>query len=140
MKKKSAEQRQQEIKHQMRISAGLIKDVSPDVKEIVFEFKLKDPDGSIISPNYKPSYSSYKRLPQDSAFFQFECNNHECVNGGFGLTKEIKNMTHVHKLNSFGTLICQGWQDSERVDQHSCLNELTYSVRIVYWEKSQDRY
>jgi|APSaa5957512535_1039671.scaffolds.fasta_scaffold29284_1 hypothetical protein len=134
MKKKSTEQIQNEIKHQKIINAGFIKDIYPELKEINFEFKIENPDGLSISPNYKPSYSKSKRLPQHSACFQFECKDRECVNGGFNLTKEIKNMIQVHKLESSGQLICQGWQDPQRINQHHCLIELNYIIRILYKE------
>ncbi|MBC8549968.1 MAG: hypothetical protein H8D23_09980 [Candidatus Brocadiales bacterium] len=136
MKKKSAEQIQKELKHQRMISVEFIKDIFPDIKEIAFEFKFDDPDGPTISPNYKPSYSSVKLLPQNLALFRFECENRECVKGGFYLREEIKDMVQAHKSESSGQLICQGWQDPEREGQHRCLLELSYSVRVVYYGKS----
>lgn len=91
------------------IDAGNINDIYPNVKEIAFDFKFEDPDGLVISPSYKPSCSSYKRLPQHSAFFEYECKNRECVDGGFNLTNEITNMIRDHKTEKSGQLTCQGW-------------------------------
>ena len=108
-------------------ASGFIKDRYPLVKEITFEFHYHDPDGL-----EEDSEKIYHRLPNNYAYFQFECLYKECVGGGFDLNSEVNGMLRNREVVISGNKTCQGWQDKERVGQNRCWCKLAYLIKAEY--------
>jgi len=66
------------------------------------------------------------------AYFYSDCPLRECVDGGFDLGGIIDTAIKNKVQTKEGTLICQGWQDPNRVGQHQCLTGLKYKIEIRY--------
>lgn len=55
-----------------------------------------------------------------------KCPMRECLQGGFDL-RSLRAESGL-KIGSSGVLMCQGWQDKERINKHRCLYELHWEV------------
>jgi hypothetical protein len=71
-------------------------------------------------------------ISQRKAFFRIKCLQRECVNGGFDLTSAVASAIHLRKDTERGRLVCQGWQDQERVGKYHCLWDLEYEIIVKY--------
>lgn len=111
-----------------RSQAGFIKDRYPQVRELTFQFTFHDSDHANSSPPDK----TLTLHPRNSAFFKFDCPFVECVDGGFDLSSPVHQMIEAGGPDCSGTLICQGWQDPERVGQYHCFLEMNYKVTVSY--------
>lgn len=126
-KKKTAEQRAAEIKHLRMMTAGFIKDRYPFVKTIQLCLEFHDSESG-----REESKETRNLLPEHSALFELPCGYWECVQGGFDLGAPIDTMLTKRQPSISGELVCQGWQDRERIEKHRCLRKLIYRVNAEY--------
>ena len=108
---------------------GLTEDRYPKIEAIKFEMNYIDPD-LLTAPHSK----NYIRYPSQSAYFFFDCPYYECVDGGHDLTSIVEKMNDECIKEQTGRLVCQGWQDKNRINKNRCLCELNYKIIIDYHE------
>lgn len=61
-----------------------------------------------------------------------ECLNPDCTKGIFDLTNVIIEMVEKNEERKEGKIICDGYQDAERVGQYHCRCKLIYNIQIMY--------
>jgi hypothetical protein len=66
--------------------------------------------------------------PSRHAYFNMDCMNKDCVNGGFDLTPVIRVMIKKHEKSGVGSLSCKG-KISTQASQHS---RIDYKITIQY--------
>lgn len=115
-------------RQQRRLAAGTIAERYPDVAAVTFAFTYADPNPSLG----KPLSKTFRREPQHSALFDFDCASSTCVGGGFSLGQPVHDMLAARRDQIKGTLTCQGWQDASRVNKNRCLYNFHYDVRAEY--------
>ncbi len=115
-----------EIKKQQRLAAGLISDRFPEVSSIIIKMAYfhyrKDP--IVMRTVYV--------LPSGYAYFNMECLEKGCANGGFDLTPVIISMPKSHKKSAKGKLVCKG-KIAELPSEHA---RIAYEVAVEYNKKS----
>lgn len=107
--------------------ALLIQDKFPMLASLSIDMAFENPDwGSNPSPKQKDFG------PEDKAFFEIQCPDGECIKGGFNLSDAVSKLVNGHLEEASGTIICQGWQDRERIGQHRCLLKMKYKITATY--------
>lgn len=109
-------------------AAKPIAETLPNVLEVRLRLHFHD-EGPVAPPD---SEKELTKSPQQKAIFFERCRMRECVSGGHDLDALVADMVRNEKSSQDGLSRCQGWQDAERVGQHRCLDELTYSIEIEY--------
>ena len=118
------------LRHMEFTKAGYIKDRYAQVKSLSFHLTYVDPDNSY------PSCTEIRtRDPSHSAHFKLRCPHRECLYGGHDLTDIIHDMLTNRESEQSGSVVCQGWQDRERLYRHRCLLALDYKVSATYNEE-----
>jgi len=56
----------------------------------------------------------------------------ECIAGGFDLSDAVSDVVVTRRDESSGTILCKGWQDRERLNQHRCFLEMKYKITATY--------
>lgn len=107
--------------------APLIKDRFPKIVSISIDMTFQEPDWG---ENPNPTKQTYG--PDSKAFFNIECPHYECVSGGFDLTVAVSKLMESGATESSGTIICQGWQDRERINKHRCLLKMGFKITATY--------
>lgn len=108
-------------------SSPTIEYIYPGVAIITINMIFRDD-----SHNRVIDTSTDKYLPSQKAFFRIKCHQRECVNGGFDLSSTVSSAVHSDEGRSKGRIICQGWQDRERIGNYHCLWELEYDIIVDY--------
>ncbi len=101
-----------------------VKELYSQVDSIEVEMNFNNPDGGGDPVAKKESYSQASK-----AFFKIDCPHVECVSGGFNLSSAISDLISSEKVRIEGGIVCQGWQDRERINKHRCLHELKYTIK-----------
>jgi len=107
--------------------AGLVKEKYPQLKHLTIDMTFREPDWG-DSPH--PQQRSFD--PNSNAFFELECPYVECVRGGFNLSAAVDELIQRGEKESSGSLLCQGWQDRERIGQYRCLLKMDYKITVTY--------
>ena len=68
----------------------------------------------------------------DSSMVTIPCVNSDCTKGYFDLKDIIRDMISHHETDRQGKIVCDGYQDAERIDVHQCLCELKLEKHIEY--------
>ena len=113
--------------------AQLIKDKFPVLASLSIDMAFEYPDWG-VNPN--PNQENFG--PEDKAFFEFQCPDRECIRGkkgGFNLSDAVSKLVKGHLEEAQGTIICQGWQDRERIGSHRCLWKMKYKITATYVDK-----
>jgi hypothetical protein len=112
-----------ELNKQRRLETGLISECFPEVSFIIIQmtYYLKGvSEASMVrTVNFWPSRHAY---------FNMDCMNKDCVNGGFDLTPVIRVMIKKHEKSGVGSLSCKG-KISNQASQHS---RIDYKITIQY--------
>jgi hypothetical protein len=66
----------------------------------------------------------------DRAYFQVRCPLRECVSGGFDFSRSVREAIESESGSASGRIICQGWQDRERINQNRCLLTANFNISI----------
>jgi len=122
-----------QVEHRDRSLASTIRELYPNVKEIVFDFTLDSYDARALSSGrFKPDKKIHRFLPSGKAWFEFPCLFSEC-DGRFKLREEIQNMVARHLVESSGTKHCGGTQHiPTRGTGLSCDAWLDYKITITF--------
>lgn len=108
---------------QRKLESGLISDLFPAVSDITVSMTYyQNAVNSVLmsrTVNFWPSHH---------AFFNMDCMNKECLDGGFDLTSVIVDMIKRHKKSCKGKLRCNGSVDPP-VSEHA---SITYQIVITY--------
>ena len=117
-----------ELSKQRRLEAGLISESFPEVSFIIIEmtYYLKGvSEASMVrTVNFWPSRHAY---------FNMDCMNKDCMNGGFDLTPVIRVMIKKHEKSMTGHLSCKG-KINNQASQHS---RIDYRITIQYLTNSR---
>lgn len=118
-KKLNVHERATQFYWQQHQCSPLMKERHPDVRAIVVNPDLKDPD---IWPGHpKPETHTFGR--EEKAFFQIRCpyGSRERVNGGGQLLPMGLGARPENEVTRQAT--CDGRQDQERIHRHRCMLE-----------------
>jgi hypothetical protein len=107
----------------------VISEKYPNVKSLTIKMTYYDDSG-----NRQVGETQTWNVPLTTAIATFyeDCPMWECVDGGFDLTPSVDSLIRKGESHAHGKLICQGWQDEERVGHFHCLTEMHYEVLVEY--------
>lgn len=72
----------------------------------------------------------------DRAYFVISCMSQTCINGGYDLRGQISSLVNRKISAGKEKIICQGWEDADRVNQFHCLSELECEILIHYKDQT----
>ena len=106
--------------------APMIKELNPRVKKIIIDIDFEG--------NFEYSHSPYSQElnPSDRVIFTIDCINQSCTKGYFDISNVIYSLVRDNKDSITGTLICDGWQDTRRIGNHSCLAKVSYNIQAIF--------
>ncbi|MEI9476077.1 MAG: hypothetical protein WCO26_05840 [Deltaproteobacteria bacterium] len=107
--------------------APLIKDKFPILASLSIKMTFIKPDWG---ENPRPRQERFG--PESKAFFEVECPYVECISGGFDLSSAVSEILATRGNVSSGTIVCQGWQDRERINRNRCLLTMEYKITPTY--------
>ena len=64
--------------------------------------------------------------------FRFDCQNSDCIQGDFDLSKELAQAVGKKRKAVVGELLCQGWQSKAKLHTVRCHNILRYNLALAY--------
>jgi len=112
-----------ELNNQRRLETGLISECFPEVSFIIIQMTYY-----LKGVNEASMVRTVNFWPSRHAYFNMDCMNKDCVNGGFDLTPVITLMVKKHEKLGKGNLSCKG-KISNQASQHSRIN---YKISIHY--------
>ena len=71
-------------------------------------------------------------IHNSSSMVRISCMNNDCTKGYFDLSNRIQNMIHSSERFCEGELVCDGYQDAERININQCFCKLFYKIQIEY--------
>jgi hypothetical protein len=115
------ETRLREKRQRQYLAAPALGEKFPAIEEVVVELRFTDPEGR-VSP------SPHKRIfvGDMQAFFEFPCPLRECTGGGYSLSDTLIEALSRRRLESSGTLSCDGKRAREKGAGTCCGLELHY--------------
>lgn len=119
-----------ELNKQNKIATGLLSEAFPVISTIVIKMTYYQKG---VNPVLM--LRTVNVLPRDFAYFQMECAIKDCLDGGFNLTRTIKDMVKNKKKVAKGTLVCRGKVDSVAIDHAS----ISYEIEIEYNKNSKPK-
>jgi hypothetical protein len=126
-KKPDIYEQQKQRRWEAYSQAPLIKDRFPILASLSMHMTFEEPDWG---GNPSPKQETFG--PKSKAFFEIECPYYECISGGFNLSSAVIKLVNTRGTESSGTIICQGWQDRERINKHRCLLKMKYKITATY--------
>lgn len=112
-----------EQKKRRKLESGLISDRFPDVSDIVVQMtyfqRAVNPVLMSRTINFWPSHHAY---------FNMDCMQKECVDGGFDLTPVITAMIAQRRKTGKGKIFCNGSVNPPAPDHAS----VTFEITITY--------
>lgn len=129
-KKKSPEVIRAEAKMQRQRFWGRIGDRYTEVSSVEVVLTRTDPNPHLQPGG--PSTDTRTLSPGSSALIEVGCGNRECTKGVHDLSEVVRDMAAEREEARTGQMVCNGWQDEERVGSHRCLMQLDYTVTIAY--------
>ena len=124
MIKKKISDKKAELKHMLYSNSSYISQEFPNLKSISIKITFTDPDDG------RTSMKTITYQPGSKAYFQYDCPYRECVNGGYDLKNAIERAIRSTDGQAQERLICNGWQDAERVGKNRCLLEALVEVKV----------
>jgi hypothetical protein len=97
----------------------------PGVASVKINIELKDPDW-----HDDPKAKELNFRADQKAFFHMQCPYRECVRGGFDFSEGVKEAINSPGNEAAGRILCNGWQDEERINKHRCMLEASYKVTV----------
>jgi len=127
-KKPDVYEKQEQYRREAYRLASTMKQRHPRLVSLSIDMNFKaDEDWKSDPKSQQETYG-----PDSKAFFEVKCPYHECIRGGFNLMSAVSDMVAKSDVEATGELICQGWQDRERVNKHRCLLKMTYRITASY--------
>ncbi|MGE5894466.1 MAG: hypothetical protein ACM34I_10460 [bacterium] len=117
-----------ELSKSKKTAAGLIADRFPGVADMVIHMTYYHEAANPVLME-----RTINVFPTSFAYFQMECMNRDCTNGGFDLTSVIRNMVKNRKKTHKGTLACKG-DNKVLSPEHA---SISYEITIRYKKKSR---
>jgi len=108
-------------KRKLKLESGLISEHFPDIESIFIKI-----NNSYGKKNPIKIAREFKFIPESQAYFNIECLNKNCLDGGFDLAGVIDTMIKSHTGSGEGELSCNG---SELSPEHS---HISYKITINY--------
>ena len=90
-------------KRKLKLESGVISEHYPEIASIFIKIK-----NSYGKKNPITIARDFRFLPDSHAYFNLECLNKNCADGGFDMTKVIVSMIKNRKLSKEGELYCHG--------------------------------
>jgi hypothetical protein len=87
-----------------------------------------DPKAGFLNRRIKYSVN----VENAKSVFRFDCQNSECIQGDFDLSKQLATAVGQKRKAVTGELLCQGWQSKEKVDTVRCHTILRYNLTLGY--------
>jgi len=113
------------LRIQLYNAATIISESYPNVKSISIKQTFFDDSG-----NKKIGEEKIWDVPLTAKmYFYIKCPQH-CLDGGYDLTAKIIEMLTTNKKHLVDEIICQGWQDEERINKFHCLTTFKYEINI----------
>jgi len=113
-----------EVSSRVEASATLANEF-PDLKSMTVDLGFYDLEGRACRSQIK-----YKvNLERARSVFRFECENPECVRGGYDLS-DVVAAAVTNQMS--GELSCRGWRSRTTIDHIPCGKVLRYSITIGY--------
>lgn len=108
-------------KSKLKLESGLISERFPDIESVFIKI-----NNSYGKKNPVNIAREIKFIPESQAYFNIECLNKNCLDGGFDLAGVIETMIKSHTCSGEGELFCNG---SELYPEHS---HISYKITINY--------
>jgi hypothetical protein len=105
--------------------ARLLSEQYPHVAAVKIDITFKDLDWAT-----NPAPRSLVYRPQQKAHFRMKCPYRECVWGGFDFSSYVEEAIRSSSNEAAGQILCNGWQDQERINKHQCMLESAFTVTI----------
>lgn len=109
-------------------SSPVIAEKYPNVATLIIEMVLHDDSGIRVINEETRDYP----VSQSKTIIRLKCPNYECVQGGFDLTRVVASVIENKEQEREGRLVCQGWQDQERIGKYHCYTDLVYKIAVRY--------
>lgn len=128
MSKKNKIDYKEVVKAQIYNQSPIITEEYPNVSSITIKKELLDDSGI-----KKIGETIIWKIPIKTMRMrvEIECLR-SCVDGGFNLTNDLKEMIKNKETQRKNSIVCQGWQDENRIGHFHCLTTLKYEIEISY--------
>jgi len=84
---------------------------------------------SLIHGTPQPKELNFR--PDEKAYFHLQCPwKNQCVHGGFDFSEGVQQALKSSTNAAEGRLLCEGWEDQERIGRHRCMLEALYRVTV----------
>ena len=120
-------ERQRQRHYDAFSSAPKLKEQYPQLDELTIQLSFKEPDWGDDPADKEVTFGA-----ESKALFEIECPHVECMDGGFNLASAVSDLVEKGLTESKGSIICQGWQDLERINKHRCLLRMNFVIRAKY--------
>jgi hypothetical protein len=97
----------------------------PEIASVKIELTFKDPDW-----HGDPAPRTLNFGPHQKSYFHMQCPYRECVRGGFDFSQGVKEAINNPSNEAIGRVLCDGWQDQERINKHHCMLAVSYRVTV----------
>jgi hypothetical protein len=116
-----------EIKNQLKQKAGVLLDKHPKVSEIVIQM-------TYFHNAYNPVLMerTVNFFPSSFAYFNMDCMEKNCDEGGFNLTSIVRKQIKSRKKITRGKMVCSN-KNGELEKNHA---SISYKINIKYGRKS----
>ncbi len=125
-RKEKRKQIEAALKHQKWVAAKTVKEIFSDITKINVNIEFVDYDDSSKTFKKEQSWGANSK-----AIFEVACPYRECVDGGYDLQSVISCLYESGESECKGELVCQGWQDQERIGKNRCFLTAKYTLIIV---------
>ncbi len=92
-----------ELLKKNKMEAGLVSDRFPGVARIVFRMTYYQRGGRSVLMTRTMNF-----VPSDYAYFQVDCSQRDCMDGGFNLLPVVSALIKDRKKTARGKLCCDG--------------------------------
>lgn len=124
--------RQTEFWRQAYAQAVCVRELFPDVEEILIESNYVDP---LKLGTYSPRTQNF--YPAAKAFFAIACPRTLCLHGGFRLESIIEKLLRTSHRSTGGTLECAGRMEPVDAQPVPCALRMHYRIEVRYQTSRQ---
>lgn len=107
------------------MAAPSIGEKFPSVQEIAVQLSFRDPQGKVHPSMHKRIFTADMQ-----AFFEFPCPLRECSGGGYSLSETLTDALSRRRLETSGSLGCDGKRVREKGADPCCGLELHYHATV----------
>lgn len=115
------ETRQREERQCLYQAAPVVGEKFPSIQEVVVELRFRDPEGKVHPSPHKRIFAADMQ-----AFFEFPCPLRDCNGGGYSLSETLMDALSRRRLETSGSLSCEGKRSREKGASPCCGLELHY--------------